>query len=109
MLRYVFDASSGFFSSTEIFSLHFSPRYALHAVQGRGKQEEQPEELQFLLEGIKGQTDSTFLRQLMNTERLTADEIKYFVNRVGIDWIRTKLNDDEYGYMADRYLDVPSI
>jgi hypothetical protein len=72
-------------------------------------EEEQPEELQFLLEGIKGQTDSTFLRQLMNTERLTADEIKYFVNRVGIDWIRTKLNDDEYGYMADRYLDVPSI
>ena len=72
-------------------------------------EEEQPEELKFLLEGIKEQTDSTFLRQLMNTERLTADDIKYFVNRVGIDWIRTKLNDDEYGYMADRYLDVPSI
>ena len=46
---------------------------------------------------------------MMTTERLTADDIKYLVNRVGIDWIRTKLNDDEYGYMTDRYLDVPSI
>ena len=72
-------------------------------------EEEQPEELKFLLEGIKEQTDSTFLRQLMNTERLSADDIKYFVNRVGIDWIRTKLNEDEYGYMADQYLNVPSI
>lgn len=72
-------------------------------------EEEQPEELKFLLQGIKEQTDSTFLRQLMNTERLTADDIKYFVNRVGIDWILTKLNDDEYVYMAEKYLDVPSI
>ena len=45
----------------------------------------------------------------MNTETLSADDMKYFVNRVGIDWIRTKLNDDEYEYMADRYSNVPSI
>lgn len=73
-------------------------------------EEEQPTGLINILEDIKSDSDSAVLKHMMvDTDTLSEDDIKYFVNRVGAEYISDYLSTKGFAAFADRYQLVPSL